>query len=53
MSDNEHSFEYVLVVLAAGLVALLLYFVQWQECSSRGGVLAQDAIWFTCMEPKR
>ena len=35
------------------VVVILVYVMQWHDCSETGGVLVQGAWWFSCVEPHK
>ena len=54
MNTNENwGFGGTVLGLAVGAVLILLYIVQWHDCSKTGGVFVQDAWWFSCVEPHK
>ena len=54
MSDESGwGFGGTILGLAVAVVVILVYVMQWHDCSETGGVLEQGAWWFSCVEPHK
>jgi len=51
--NNGWGFGGTVLGIAVGAVLILIYVMQWHNCSKTGGVFVQDAWWFSCVEPHR
>ena len=49
--EEKWGFEKVVFGLAFAAVVVLIYVMQWSDCSKSGGVFVQGGWWFMCVEP--